>query len=258
MTDFQGKFVWHELTTSDREAAKAFYGAVVGWTFDDMPMGDFTYTIAKTGAPMVAGLMDTPEPAKSQGVPPHWTGYVAVDDVDASAKQGESLGGRTLYGPQDIPGVGRFAIVGDPTGATFALFKPAPGDGDTPSAKPGDPGAVGWNELYAGHLAQAWDYYEALFGWRKDQAVDMGDMGVYQTFTAGEQPVGGMMTKPAQMPMAAWLYYFTVPDIDAATAKITESGGTVRMGPMQVPGGSWITQAVDPQGAYFAVTGPRV
>ncbi|WP_091741618.1 VOC family protein [Phenylobacterium immobile] len=258
MTETKGRFVWHELTTSDREAATAFYGDVVGWTFDHMPMGDFIYSVAKAGEPMVAGLMETPEPAKSQGVPPHWTGYVEVESVDESARQGESLGGKTLYGPQDIPNVGRFAIVADPTGAAFALFKPLPPQGPMPEAGPTDPGAIGWNELYAGDLTEAWAYYEAMFDWRKDQAIDMGDMGVYQLFAAGDRVLGGMMTKPAQMPIPSWLYYVVVPDIDAATAKITADGGQVLMGPMEVPGGGWITQGRDPQGAYFAVTGPRL
>lgn len=258
MSEMNGRFVWHELTTSDREAAKAFYGEVAGWTLEDMPMGDFTYTIAKAGEPMVAGLMETPEPARSQGVPPHWTGYVAVESVDESARKGEGLGGRTLYGPQDIPGIGRFAIVADPTGAAYALFAALPSDDPGPEAQPNDPGAIGWNELYAGDLTAAWTYYEAMFGWRKDQAIDIGDMGVYQLFAAGDRVLGGMMTKPAQMPAPAWLYYVASPDIDAATAKITANGGKVLMGPMQTPGGDWITQAQDPQGALFAVVGKRL
>lgn len=258
MTDTNGRFVWHELTTSSREGARAFYGEVVGWTYDDMPMGDFIYSIAKMGEPMIAGLMDTPEPAKSQGVPAHWTGYVAVENADEAAKKGEGLGGKTLYGPQDIPGVGRFAIVADPTGAAYALFQPLPPEGPMAEAQPNDPGSIGWNELYAGDLTAAWAYYEAMFGWRKDQAIDMGDMGVYQLFAAGDRVLGGMMTKPAQMPTPAWLYYVTVADIDAATAKITANGGQILMGPMQVPGGDWITQAIDPQGAHFAVVGKRL
>ncbi len=257
MTEFKGRFVWHELTTGDREAAKTFYGDVVGWTFDDMPMGDFVYSLATVGATQVAGLMDTPEPAKAQGVPPHWTGYVAVDSVDDSARQGESLGGKTLYGPQDIPGVGRFAVVADPTGAAYALFTPLPTDNPSPMLEPTDPGALGWNELYAGDLDKAWSYYEAMFGWRKDQAIDMGPMGVYQLYAAGERVLGGMMKKPDQMPMAAWLYYFTVADIDAAIAKITAGGGRVVHGPMEVPGGAWIVQGIDPQGAHFALSGMR-
>jgi len=256
MSKFDGRFVWYELMTSDPEGAKAFYSAVVGWTMKDVPMPGMTYTLALMGEAQIAGMMGIPEQAKAMGVPPNWTGYVAVTDVDASAKEVVRLGGKVLREPTDIPGIGRFAIVADPHGAVVALFW---GDGEGPM-DPGQmaPGHIGWHELYAGDLETDFGFYSALFSWKKHQAMDMGPMGVYQLFGMEDgSDIGGMMTRPKEVPVPAWLYYFNVGDIDAALARITGAGGKVLNGPMEVPGPMWIVQAIDPQGAAFAVVGAR-
>jgi len=87
--------------------------------------------------------------------------------------------------------------------------------------------------------------------------MDMGPMGIYQLFATGDGPVGGMMTKPPQIPTPFWTYYFNVEAVDAPVARVTQGGGKVVNGPMQVPGGSWIVQCFDPQGAFFAMVGPK-
>jgi predicted enzyme related to lactoylglutathione lyase len=96
-----------------------------------------------------------------------------------------------------------------------------------------------------------------MFGWRKDEAMDMGPMGKYQLFSNQDGQIGGMMTKPADFPVAAWVYYFQVGDIGAAKARLEAKGGKVLNGPMEVPGGDWIIQVQDPQGAMFAVVGKK-
>ena len=117
----------------------------------------------------------------------------------------------------------------------------------------GAPGHVGWRELHAGDGPSAFDFYSGLFGWTKEEAMDMGAMGIYQTFkTAGEQG-GGMMTKMPQSPRPFWLYYFNVDAIDAASTRTKDAGGQIINGPMQVPGERWIVQGLDPQGAMFAL-----
>ncbi len=103
----------------------------------------------------------------------------------------------------------------------------------------------------------AFDFYARQFGWTRDEAMDMGPMGVYQLFAAGGAPIGGMMTRSSQTPAPFWLFYFNVDDIEAAAARITGRGGQIVNGPMEVPGGSWIINALDPQQAMFAVVGPR-
>lgn len=250
-----GRFVWHELMTTDAAAAARFYADAVGWTAKDSGMPGMQYTLMHAGERQVAGLMALTDAAKAGGAQPGWTGYVAVADVDASAAQAASLGGRVLMPGMDIPGVGRFAVVADPQGAVIALFR---GQGEMPEAAPMmAPGTVGWNELLAADAAAAWPFYEAMFGWTKGDAMDMGPMGTYQLFATEGVVCGGMMTKPAEIPAVFWAYYFAVPDIDAALARATAGGGKVLNGPEEVPGGAWVVQALDPQGVFFALVGMR-
>jgi predicted enzyme related to lactoylglutathione lyase len=245
-------FVWYDVMTSDTKGAAAFYRNVIGWSAQDSGMADRSYTILSMGPTMIGGLMPIPEEARAMGTRPTWTGYIGVDDVDAVAKRVTAAGGAVHRPPEDIPGVGRFAVVADPQGAGFMLFKGASEQTPTPSG-PGTPGHVGWHELHAGDGAKAFAFYADLFGWTKGEAMDMGPMGVYQLFATGGSPVGGMMTKTPDTPAPFWLYYFNVDAIDAAAGRVRDSGGQVVNDPMQVPGGSWIVQCRDPQGALFAL-----
>ena len=245
-------FVWYDAMTTDMKAAEPFYRTAVGWEINDSGMPGQTYSILSAGGAMVGGLMPIPDDARAMGVQPAWMGYIGVDDVDDYAKRVKAAGGSIMREPTDIPGVGRFAVAADPHGAGFILFKPNTDQAPTPAA-PGTPGQVGWRELHAGDGPAAFTFYSGLFGWTKDQAMDMGAMGIYQTFkTAGEQG-GGMMTKMAQTPQPHWLYYFNVDAIDAAAKRVTDAGGKVINGPMPVPGDMWIVQALDRQGAMFGL-----
>src|SRR5579859_6781995 len=147
MSDYHGKFVWYELMTSDAKAAEAFYRGVIGWDIKDAGMPDRSYAILSAGPIMVGGLMPIPEEARAMGVPPTWMGYIAVDDVDGYAARVKAAGGAVLRAPDDIPGVGRFAVAADPHGAAFYLFK---GMGEeAPQHDPAAPGHIGWRELHA-------------------------------------------------------------------------------------------------------------
>ncbi|WP_137157948.1 VOC family protein [Rhizobium sp. FKL33] len=251
-----GTFIWHELMTPDPAAAQAFYGSLLGWQPTEMEMAGFTYTtFAVPGFPSgVAGMMALTPDMAAQGIPPNWNGYIAVDDVDKTAAEYEQNGGAIHKAPEDIPGIGRFAVVADPQGAVVCLMTPQMPEGETGSwPTPGSAGTVGWNELMAGDWEKVWDFYAARFGWEKDMAVDMDAMGIYQTFKLGERGIGGMMNKRPEMPMPFWNFYILVPAIRAAAARVTELGGQVLMEPHQVPGGAWICPALDPQGAAFSL-----
>jgi uncharacterized protein len=250
------QFVWYDAMTSDLKAAETFYTQVLGWAAKDAGMPDRRYTIVSAGMAMVGGLMPITAEAAAMGAKPCWTGYVGVPDVDAFAQRVKAEGGAVHRPPEDIPGVGRFAVVADPQGAVFILFK-GNGQPDQTPAAPGAPGTIGWHELYANDGATAFAFYAKLFGWTKTEALDMGAMGVYQMFATGGPTVGGMMTKPPEVPMPYWLYYFNVDAIDAAMARVTKQGGKVLMGPHEVPGGQWILQCQDPQGAMFALVAPK-
>lgn len=252
MEPIEGGFVWYELVTSDAGAAQAFYSKVVGWTVADSGMPGMRYLLAKVGDRPVAGLMDFPPDMPDPR--PGWLGYVAVSDVDAMAERVRQAGGAIHRPGTDIPGVGRFAVCSDPQGAPFMLFR-AQGMAPEP-LPPESPGSIVWHELHARDWEKQFAFYSHLFGWQKGEAMDMGPMGTYQIFNIGGAMAGGMMNR-SDVPMPFWLYYFAVEDIDAATARATESGAKVLNGPMQVPGGAWIVQATDPQGAMFALYGRR-
>jgi predicted enzyme related to lactoylglutathione lyase len=257
MSNPQASFVWHELHTTDADAAQAFYSEVVGWRAHDAGMPGARYTIVSVGDAGVGGIMPLREDACATGRPPEWIGYVGVDDVDGYAERLKAAGGTVHKPAEDIPGVGRFAIVADPQGARFVLFK---GSCQQPPQRPrlDVPGTPSWNELHAAEWQSAFGFYAGLFGWTKAEAVDMGPMGTYQLFAVGDAPIGGMMTKSERVGAPFWLHYFTVDAIDAAAARLTRKGGQVLQGPHEVPGGSWIIQCRDPQGAMFAlVSGSR-
>ena len=254
MTDMTPRFTWYELMTNDPARAQAFYGPVVGWETEDLTGVHAGYSLFKADGRGVAGMLSIPAEACANGATPGWLGYIAVPDVEAEARRIEAAGGRVLLPARDIPQVGRFAVVSDPQGTVFQLLAPLPG-GDAPAPAPRmTPGHVGWHELYAEDGDAAFAFYAEHFGWSEVSIFDMGPMGAYRLFAdGGQEAVGGMMTKPPQSPSAGWQFYFVVDGIDAAAARITEHGGSVRMGPMEVPDGSFVVMGADPEGVAFAL-----
>lgn len=251
-------FFWYELMTTDIEAARDFYASVVGWrpeVWDGTDMSGKPYIVMNAADRGVGGIMNLPEEANAMGMPPAWVGYIYAADTDAATKSLKDAGGKVHREPDDIPGVGRFSVVADPQGAMFMLL--APNGPDQPPVKPGTVGHVGWHELYTTDWKAALAFYSGQFGWEKDSEFDMGDMGIYAIFSVDGQQTGGMMDKPPQVPMPAWQFYFAVEAIDAAAGRVTDGGGKVLMGPMEVPGGSWVVQCQDPQGAHFALMAAR-
>ncbi len=258
MAKVHGRPCWYELATSKGSvgAAEAFYGAVLGWTFQDAGMEGFTYHLASADGDMVAGVMEMPDEAG--GMPPLWMIYFAVEDADKAAAAIEAAGGRIHKPVADIPGTGRFAIAGDPQGAGFGILEPAPmQDGQAGNAfDQAKAGHGNWNELMTTDPAGGFRFYADLLGWEKSRAVDMGEMGVYQTFSHDGDDIGGIMGL-GQSPVATWLPYFGVNGVDPAIARVTAAGGRLAHGPMEVPGGAFIAVAQDPQGAWFALVGPK-
>jgi uncharacterized protein len=255
VVNFQGRFVWYELMSTDMHAAAAFYTNVVGWSTRDASMPGMAYTLFTAQETSVGGLMLLPDDAKKIGARPHWIGYVGVSDVDATADRITQLGGTVQVPPTDIPGISRFSIIADPQLATLALINWLRPRQELPAA-PNAPGRVGWHELLTADCDKAWAFYREVFGWQKGIA-NVGALGTYQLFSIGGHTAGGIVTKPATVPAATWLYYFNVGDIDAAANRVTSGGGTVLNGPIEVPDGSWILQCADPQGAIFALAGKR-
>lgn len=247
--EIRGRFVWHELMTTDTDAAIDFYSHVVPWKTQDSGMP--SYTLWTSGKYQAGGLMALPEDDAS-GTPPHWLVYVGTPDVDATVETAEKLGGKVLKPASDIPNVGRFAVLSDPQGATFAVFTPDPASAQ--EAPPG--GNVGdftWHELATTDLEAALGFYSELFGWSKGASHDMGEMGTYQLISLGGQDIGGIYKARDNSTPPNWLSYARVADAAKAASAIKASGGRVLNGPMEVPGGSWIVMMHDPQGGAFAV-----
>jgi predicted enzyme related to lactoylglutathione lyase len=249
-----GRFVWYELLTLEEEAAKGFYHAVTGWETEVWEGGDTPYSMWMNGERSIGGIMKLPPEAQARNVPPHWLPYLATEDVEATVQKAQELGGELLAGIMEVPTVGRFAVIQDPQGAAFAAYTPA---GDPPGKDgPPEDRDFSWHELATTDHEAAFGFYQALFGWEKTEAMDMGEEGIYQMYgRPGEGfPLGGIYNKTPEMTMpAAWLLYVGVPDMEAAVEAVKAGGGQVLNGPMEVPGGDVITQCMDPQGAAFAL-----
>jgi uncharacterized protein len=258
MANKHGDFIWYELMTDDADAASAFYGKVVGWNFVDSGQAGMDYRIFSTSENAIGGLMPISPDMKAGGARPAWLGYVMVDDVDASAARIKAAGGSILMEPQDIPGVGRFACVADPQGVMFYIMKGSVEGGFSESFATDRPrpGHCAWNELATTDQAAALAFYTDQFGWVKDGEMDMGPMGKYEFLRHG-YALGAVMTKVPEQPVPCWTYYFRVPDINATVKAITANGGQVINGPQEVPGGDWSINAIDPQGAHFALVGRK-
>lgn len=246
-----GRPLWYELMTTDAKAAEGFYDTVIGWTSAPFTGATQPYTIFSRAAETpVAGLMERPAGVKA---PPFWAMYVGAPNLETAASHVKRLGGRECSPVIDVPAVGRMQMVQDPQGAAFYLFQPA-SEQQMPEGEP-QVGDASWHELMTTDMPAALGFYQDVFGWQAADAIDMGPMGKYQMFNRPRGTIGGMMNKPAEMAQipSHWQIYFRVPDIDAAVQRIGANGGKVMNGPMEVPGGDRIVNAMDPQGAAFSL-----
>ena len=244
----KGNFVWYEHLTRDPEQALAFYAEVAGWK--SQPFGNDGYVMLVGSQGPLGGVMKLPDDAAKMGAPPHWMGDVQVDDVDATVARVAELGGTIYHPATDIPTVGRFAVIADPQGAVIAVFTPG---GPMEQHDSGKEGEFCWNELMTRDPAAAFGFYADVFGWKAHDAMDMGPMGTYQIFGAGDRALGGMMAIPPGAPFPPmWVYYMSTGDLEAAIERSKRNGATLMNGPMDVPGGR-IAQLTDPQGAMYAL-----
>ena len=171
-----GTFSWIELSTTEPEAAKEFYGGLFGWQADDQPLPDGgVYSMMQIDGERVAAIAAQMDDQRAAGVPPNWFSYVTVASADDAAKRASELGGSVHAGPFDVMEAGRMAVVGDPTGAMFGIWQAGESIGAT---LVNDPGALTMNELSTNEPQKAMPFYEGLFGWRFD-SLDVGDLPPY-------------------------------------------------------------------------------
>jgi predicted enzyme related to lactoylglutathione lyase len=214
------------------------------------------YTVFKRhGGAGVGGLMERPP---GMNMPPFWAMYLAVPNLEDAVAHLKRLGGSELSGLITVPTIGRMQMLKDPQGAAFYVIQPDSRE-NPPDADP-EIGEPSWIELMTTDAPAAMMFYQEMFGWQPGEAMDMGADGKYHIFNRGSRMIGGMMNKPAALAAAPpfLTIYFRVPDIDAAVERIKANGGTILNGPMEVPGGDWIVNAKDPQGASFALHAKKV
>jgi uncharacterized protein len=250
-----GRPLWYELMTTDMDAAAAFYTTVVGWTsapFAGVPEPYIMFM--RSGGTPVAGVMATPEGVRE---PPFWAMYVGVPKLEDAAAQIERRGGRASTPVIDVPTIGRMRMMLDPQGAAFYIYEPA--GAERPPEAAAEPGDASWHELMTTDAPAALQFYAEIFGWQPSEALDMGPMGKYHMFNRPHGMIGGMMNKPPALAHVPphWQIYFRVADITAAVERTTTNGGRILNGPMEVPGGDWVVNAMDPQGAAFSLHARR-
>lgn len=254
-----GGFIWYELMSPDPVGSKHFYDAVVGWDIEPEPAGDLDYRmIRRSDGGLAGGVLRLTEDMTTHGAFATWLGYLYVDDVDQTLSAVSSAGGKAWMPATDIPNVGRVAMLSDAQGAPFYVMKPTPPAGN-PDAQsdvfsPDAQQRVGWNELQTPNVEEARRFYGEQFGWDTDEFMDMGEMGKYYFIHHNGQRIGALFGTNDGQP-ARFRFYFRVPSIAAAKQAAEDHGGTMQMGPHQVPTGDWIVIGRDPQGAEFALVG---
>ncbi len=245
-----GTFCWVDLSTTDGAASKNFYSQILGWTAIDNPVGNgMVYSMMQKDGKNICGLYEmTPD---MQGVPPHWSSYISVTDVDAEVERITAAGGMVIMPPGDVFEAGRMAFVADPTGAAFGLWQAKEHIG---SELIYEPGSLGWNELYTHDTEAANTFYSSVFGWTRATHQVGPEAEDYHEFKLGEANVGGMIQiKPSwgEVP-PNWGTYFNVEDIETSFQKAQDMGADVVV-PVMEEGNVRFAYLTDPQGVYFGI-----
>ena len=249
-SDYQpGQLSWTDLTSSDPDAAKDFYSALFGWSFQDMEMPYGIYSVANLKDTTVSGVMAQAEEVKASGAPSAWNTYATVADCAASTEAAEAAGGTVVMGPMALEQVGTMSVVQDPTGAYICLWQAeTPGDG---AGLVNEHGAFTWAELLTDDQEAAAAFYGEVLGWSaNDMQTPDGQDG--KIFVLGDIPVASTRGLPMEGVPPHWFTYFAHDDVDAGAATIAEAGGTVVMEPFDMPPGR-IAVAQDNTGAGIAI-----
>jgi len=259
----EGGFIWYELMTTDPAASKKFYDEVVGWNIgeESVAPGIEYRMIGRSDGGNAGGVLTLTDEMCEGGARPIWLGYLHTGDVDAKIEAIKADGGKVMMEPWDQPGVGRLAMVTGPEGAPFYLMDPIPPEGD-PGAKSDvfsvdQPQRVRWNELLSSDPERSIDFFKRRFGWGQEGEMDMGELGKYRFVQHDGVGIGAVMPTMPAMPQSMWNFYVGVDDIDRAAEAVRSGGGKVTNGPMEIPGGEYALNGIDPQGATFGLAGPR-
>ncbi|MGN6576932.1 MAG: VOC family protein [Nocardioides sp.] len=244
---------WIDLVTSDIDAAQAFYGGLFGWTgsaADQATYGGYvTFTLEGND---VAGCMG--KDSSMQAMPDHWSVYLSSPDARATTLTAQQRGAPVFVEPTPIPEVGVMAVLADPGGASVGVWQADPFAGFEALGEPGTPT---WFELHSRSYGDAVGFYRDVFGWETEVMSDSPEFR-YTTLGSGPDAAAGVVDASgwSDQEELTWHVYFAVSDSDAACAKVTELGGSVKYPPEDSPYGR-IATVRDPGGAVFKLMGPN-
>ncbi len=240
---------WLDLTTTDMDGAKAFYGGLFGWDFFTEPDPEAGgYTMAMLNGKAAAAMMPQPQEQIDMGIPACWNLYATVGDIDAAVGAAAAAGGGVMMAPMDVFTAGRMAVITDPAGAVLCLWQPGEAIG---SEVVNEAGAFTWAELQTSDQAAAADFYGAVLGMTAE-VMDMGPMGTMTGLKVAGKDVASAMDIQGDGVPPHWGAYFGVADTDAAVARVAELGGSVLVAPMDIPPGRMAVLA-DNVGAVFSI-----
>ena len=244
---------WIDLATPDPSASKAFYADLFGWEYDDQPTdgGGADYTMARRHGQNAAGMMQLSAEMAASGMPPAWSTYVTVDDIDTTAAKVADAGGAVMQPVMDVMDAGRMAVIADPAGAVICLWEARDHIG---ADVVNEQGAFSWSELITPDPDAVAPFYETLFGWTAQTApMPTGTYTVFHVEGGNENGIAGAMAPPVDGMPSFWGVYFNVDDASATVARAKELGAQIMMEATPMPGVGTLATIVDPQGAAFSV-----
>ncbi len=261
-----GLFSWTDISLPDPREGSRFYTELFGWEAADQhgPDDEYVYTMLSKDGKTVAGLGSQPPGAADRGIPPMWTSYVTVDDLDAAVGRWTAAGGSVPMAPMEIMSAGKMAVVADPEGAVLALWEAGVHAG---AELFNAPGAMTWNELNTRDSAAARRFYGEALGWGFELFGGGDAPGEYWLITvdkpagdplAADTYNGGVLTMddnwPAEVP-PHWMVYFNVADVDETIERLKNLGGSVSVPAFDTPAGRMAVVG-DPQGGTFSIIAP--
>jgi predicted enzyme related to lactoylglutathione lyase len=249
MSDNLGRFVWHDLMTTDAARSLDFYGQLFPeWAVEDLDVGEAgTYHMIHVDGLKCGGIVAIPEDA---GIPSHWIGYVEVEDCDATVERVKEAAGSLVMPAHTAPGVGRFAVVADPVGA---MVKPFQVEREVTLPTHPTSGNFVFDECLSNNVPATQRFYQSVFGWSLFE-TPMDGMGTYTLFRVGEQDTAGCLAMPPEAEgNPTWLTYLCAEDIDDRAAKAESLGAQTFVAPQDIPGVGRFSVHADSNNAFFAL-----
>lgn len=258
-----GRFVWHDLRTTDFGRAIAFYTELFGWRIAPVATasGKTTHVFSHDGREFGGVSQLT---ADRDGSPSHWLCSISVPDVDDAARTAVRLGGRVVIPTYDAGG-GSASVLADPTGARFALSQSqtqsrsrslSAGADEPTGAEPGPTasGGICWHTLATADPGDMATFYADVVGWEVEPSAAPGPQQA--VFTSGDEWHAGLLRKPQEVPASTWAIFFRVAQVDAAVDKVKRLGGSQVLDIVTLPDADRICGVADPTGAHFVLYEP--